>query len=223
MTEREAHAHAAGPAGGRRLEVQFEDLEKQTHAARFGMWVFLGSELLLFAGLFGLYAAYRALYPAAFAEGVHHNSLAIGTTNTVVLIASSFTVAWSIHAVRRDRRRAALGMLAATMVLGALFLVFKGVEYAGHFEQGVYPGRYYAAAELPGRGPQVFFTMYYFMTGLHALHMVGGLAVMAWLTRSVARRRTTAEHHTALELGALYWHLVDGIWIFLWPLFYLTG
>jgi cytochrome c oxidase subunit 3 len=225
MTAQEAHARAGGHAAGPRLEVQFEDLEKQAHAARFGMWVFLGSELLLFAGLFGLYTAYRVLYPAAFAEGVHHNSLAIGTTNTVVLIASSFTVAWSIHAVRRGRRRAALWMLTATMVLGALFLVLKGVEYAGHFAEGVYPGRYYAAAaaELAGRGPQVFFTMYYFMTGLHALHMIGGLVVMAWLTRSVARRRTTAEHHTALELGGLYWHLVDGIWIFLWPLFYLTG
>ncbi len=229
MTEQEAHAraavHAGGHTAGPRLEVQFEDLEKQAHAARFGMWVFLGSELLLFAGLFGLYVAYRSLYPAAFTEGVHHNSLAIGTTNTVVLIVSSFTVAWSIHAVRRDQRKVALWALAATMVLGALFLVLKGVEYAGHFEEGVFPGRYYAAAEpaLTGRGPQVFFTMYYFMTGLHALHMIGGLAVVAWLTRSVARRRTTAAHHTALELGALYWHLVDGIWIFLWPLFYLTG
>jgi cytochrome c oxidase subunit III len=231
MTEQEAHVHAraavhaGGHAAGPRLEIQFEDLEKQAHAARFGMWVFLGSELLLFAGLFGLYAAYRVQYPAAFAEGVHHNSLAIGTINTVVLIASSFTVAWSIHAVRRDQRKVALGMLAATMALGALFLVLKGVEYTGHFEEGIYPGRYYAAADpaLLGRGPQVFFTMYYFMTGLHALHMVGGLAVMAWLTVRVARRRTTAAHHTALELGALYWHLVDGIWIFLWPLFYLTG
>ncbi len=217
MAERDAHAAAP------RLEVQFEDLGKQAHAARFGMWVFLGSELLLFAGLFGLYAAYRAQYPAAFTEGVHHNSLAIGTINTVVLIGSSFTAAWAVHAVRRDQRRAALGMLAATMVLGALFLVLKGVEYAGHFEEGVYPGRYYAAAELPGRGAQVFFTIYYFMTGLHALHMLGGLTVMAWLASRVARRRTTAARHIELELGALYWHLVDGIWIFLWPLFYLTG
>lgn len=223
MTEPDASTAGTAGTADRRLEVQFEDLGKQAHAARFGMWVFLGSELLLFAGLFGLYVAYRSQYADAFAEGVHHNSLAIGTINTVVLIASSFTVAWSIHALRRDRRRAALRMLAATMVLGALFLVFKGVEYAGHFGEGVYPGRYYASADLPGRGAQVFFTMYYFMTGLHALHMVGGLAVMAWLTARVARRRTTSTHHTALELGALYWHLVDGIWIFLWPLFYLTG
>lgn len=215
---------ASGSASAeRRLEIQFEDLEKQAHAARFGMWVFLGSELLLFAGLFGLYVAYRVEYAAAFAEGVHHNSLAIGTTNTVVLIVSSFTIAWSIHAIRRDRRRTALLMLLVTMALGALFLVLKGVEYAGHFEEGVFPGRYYAAAELPERGVQVFFTMYYFMTGLHALHMVGGLTVVAWLARRVARRRTTAADHIELELGALYWHLVDGIWIFLWPLFYLTG
>jgi cytochrome c oxidase subunit 3 len=216
-------AEPGAPPADRRVEVQFEDREKQAHAARFGMWVFLGSELLLFAGLFGLYAGYRAQYPAAFADGVHHNSLAIGTVNTVVLIGSSFTVAWSIHALRRDQRRVALGMLAATMALGAVFLVLKSVEYAGHFEEGVYPGRYYAAAEPTGRGAQVFFTIYYLMTGLHALHMVGGLTVMAWLTSRVARYRTTAKQHIELELGALYWHLVDGIWIFLWPLFYLTG
>jgi cytochrome c oxidase subunit 3 len=207
---------------GRPVAVQFEDMAKQAHAARFGMWVFLGSELLLFAGLFGLYAAYRAEYPADFAQGVHHNELAIGTTNTVVLIVSSFTVAWSIHALRRDRRRVAIGALLVTMVLGLVFLILKGVEYAHHFRDGVFPGLHYAYAELPGHGAQLFFTLYYFMTGLHGLHMVGGLAVMLWLTSRVWRRKTTRQAHTELEMGALYWHLVDSIWIFLWPLFYLT-
>jgi cytochrome c oxidase subunit 3 len=186
------------------------------------MWVFLGSELLLFAGLFGLYTAYRAQYPADFASGVHHNELAIGTTNTVVLIVSSFTVAWSIHALRRDRRGVAIGALLVTMALGLLFLILKGVEYAHHFRDGVLPGHHYAYAELPGHGARLFFTLYYFMTGLHALHMVGGLAVILWLTSRVWRRRTTRYAHTELEMGALYWHLVDSIWIFLWPLFYLA-
>jgi len=129
----------------RQVAVQFEDLAKQKHAARLGMWLFLGSELLLFAGLFALYTAYRTMYAADFARGVHHNSLWIGTTNTVVLIVSSFTVAWSIHALRNGNRRMALGALGVTMLLGLLFLVFKGIEYGEHFREGVFPGAYYAS------------------------------------------------------------------------------
>lgn len=214
---------ARGEGAPRRLGIQFENLAKQEHAVRFGMWVFLGSELLLFAALFGLYVAYRLEYSAAFAEGVHHNALALGTTNTVILIVSSFTVAWAIHMLRKDRRRATIGLLLVTMLCGALFLVFKGIEYTHHFHEGIYPGQYYAFAEMPSPGAKMFFTLYFFMTGLHALHMVGGLVVIGWLTRRVARRKTTQAYHADLELGALYWHLVDSIWIFLWPLFYLTG
>lgn len=217
MKPRPAQRRERGP------EVQFESLAKQEHAARFGMWIFLGSELLLFAGLFAIYVAYRTQYPRAFAQGVHHNALELGTLNTVVLIVSSFTIAWAIHSLRRSRRRVALRMIALTIVLGSMFLVFKGVEYAAHFREGIYPGRYYAFDGLPEYGGQLFFTLYYFMTGLHALHMLGGLAVMAWLWVRVRQKKTTATAHTELELGALYWHLVDSIWIFLWPLFYLTG
>lgn len=224
MSDPQPHTRpGAGGTEADRLQIQFESLVKQEHAVRFGMWVFLSSELLLFAGLFALYVAYRAEYPVEFAEGVHHNALALGTTNTVVLIVSSFTVAWSIHAMRRDRRRTTIWMLLITMTLGVLFLVFKAIEYGQHFHEGVFPGQYYAFAEMPSNGAKLFFTLYYFMTGLHALHMIGGLTVMAWLTRRVIRKRTTRAYHAELELGALYWHLVDSIWIFLWPLFYLTG
>jgi cytochrome c oxidase subunit 3 len=187
------------------------------------MWIFLGSELLLFAGLFALYSAYRTQYSADFAKAIHHNALALGSINTVVLIVSSFTVAWAVHSIRVDRRSTTLWMLAITMLLGATFLVLKGVEYRGHFAEGVTPGASYSFTELPGHGPRLFFTLYYLMTGLHAIHMIGGLTVMMWLALRVRRRRTTAAHHIELELGALYWHLVDAIWIFLWPLFYLTG
>jgi len=205
-----------------RVAVQFQDLAKQEHAAHFGMWVFLGSELLLFAGLFGLYTAYRDKYSAEFAEGVHHNALWIGTTNVVILLVSSFTVAWAVHNLRKDRRRTTLWSLAITLLCGVLFLVFKGIEYSIHFREGVFPGHHYAYKEMPGHGAQLFFTLYYFMTGLHALHMLGGLAAIGWITARVVRRRTTSAYPVPLELGALYWHLVDGIWIFLWPLFYLT-
>jgi cytochrome c oxidase subunit 3 len=206
-----------------RLHGHFEDLGVQEHAARLGMWIFLGSEVLLFAGLFALYAAYRTEYAAEFQRALHHNHVLIGTTNTVVLIASSFTVAWALHALRGDRRRTALASLGATMVLGAAFLALKAVEYSAHFAEGIAPGPAYSFDGLPGPGARLFFTLYFAMTGLHALHMIGGLAVMAILALRVARRVTTPAYHVELEMGGLYWHLVDCIWIFLWPLFYLTG
>jgi cytochrome c oxidase subunit 3 len=205
-----------------RVAVQFQDLAKQGHAAHLGMWLFLGSELLLFAGLFGLYTAYRFEYATEFAEAVHHNPLWIGTTNVVILIFSSFTVAWAVHCLRAGRRRATLWSLAVTLLCGFMFLGFKGIEYGIHFREGVFPGHYYAYREMPAHGAQLFFTLYYFMTGLHALHMVGGLAAIGWVTVRVIRRKTTAAYPVPLELGALYWHLVDSIWIFLWPMFYLT-
>ena len=207
----------------RRLGVQFENLAKQEHAARFGMWIFIGSEVLLFAALFGLYAAYRTWYATDFERAMHHNEVLIGTLNTVILIVSSFTIAWSIHALRRDRRRTSILMLLVTLGCGALFLVFKGVEYSHHFAEGIFPGAYYSFAELPSDGARLFFTLYYFMTGLHAVHMIGGLVVVTWLLTRVVRRRATSRYNAELEMGALYWHLVDSIWIFLWPLFYLTG
>ena len=208
---------------GPRLGEQFEDLAKQAHAVRLAMWMFLGSELLLFGGLFALYAAYRTVHPQAFAEALHHNKLILGSINTVVLIVSSFTVAWALHCVRTMRRRTALLMLAITLALGVTFLVLKGIEYSDHFAEGIFPGARYSFAALPGYGPMLFFTLYYFMTGLHALHMIAGLAVMSWLTVRLLRRRIDPAYHPELELGALYWHLVDCIWIFLWPLFYLAG
>jgi cytochrome c oxidase subunit 3 len=206
-----------------RLAVQFESIAKQEHALRFGMWLFLASELLLFAGLFALYTAYRTMHAHDFAAALHHNALLLGTTNTIVLIVSSFTVAWSIHALRAGRPRTTIWMLVATLALGATFLVIKGIEYSQHFSEGIYPGRMYAFAALPTDGAKLFFTLYYFMTGLHAIHMIAGLGIMSWLLLRVVRGRTTPARHGELELGGLYWHLVDSIWIFLWPLFYLAG
>lgn len=216
---RAQHPHEAAHA----VAEHFESFEKQEHAARLGMWVFLGSETLLFAGLFALYTAYRNEYTAEFEQAFHHNDIVIGTANTVVLITSSFFIAWALHAVRGDRRRMAALALTATLALGMTFLVLKGIEYAHHFHEGIYPGGYYRFDALPTQGAVLFFTLYYFMTGLHALHVIGGLTVIVVLLVMTLRRRFTPERHTALELGALYWHLVDVIWIFLWPLLYLVG
>ena len=204
------------------LPVQFSTAEVRDHSSRLGMWVFLASEILLFAGLFALYAGYRAIYGEAFAEGVKHDNVAIGTINTFILIGSSFTVALSLSRVRHGSQLGAIILLLISMALGALFLVLKGVEWAQHFHEGILPGRHYHYAELPTFGGNIFFTLYFFMTGLHAIHVTGGLLVLLFFTVGIARGTTHAGRHVRFEAGTLYWHLVDVIWFFLWPLFYLA-
>lgn len=190
-------------------EVIYAEPRQRTHALHLGMWAFLGSETLLFAGLFGLYAGYRSAYSDAFRAGVAHNNAAIGTANTVVLITSSFFVAYAVHAVRAARSRAAVRSLCVAILLGLTFLVLKSIEYTQHFHEGFAPGRHYSSTELPAHGTAVFFGLYYAMTGLHAFHVIGGMCVLAWLAVRVHRGRTRADHHTEIELGGLYWHLVD--------------
>ncbi len=204
-----------------RLFEQFEDLDKQAHAARLGMWAFLSSESLLFAGLFALYAGYRAMYPADFAVAVGHNDVAIGTANTVILITSSFTVAMSLHAVRRGHAARAGGLLLFSIGCGLLFLVLKGIEYGQHFREGIFPGPAYHFAALPTPGGNLFYTLYFYLTGLHALHVVVGIILLSWLAWGAFRRTYSPASYIHVECGALYWHLVDVVWIFLWPMLYL--
>jgi cytochrome c oxidase subunit 3 len=207
---------AAGP-----LHVQYDSLERQHATAQLGMWIFLGSESLLFAGLLALYAAYRFVYPGEFHAASAHANLVIGTVNTYVLLTSSLTVALAIHATRRGHRRRTVALLIATIALGLAFDVLKVIEYAGHLREGLAPGDYYAFAELPARGVVLYVTLYYLLTGLHALHVTGGVGALIWLAVRAQRGAFTPHSYVALELGGLYWHLVDLVWIFLWPLLYL--
>lgn len=211
----------ARPTATARLAMQFADLDKQNHAARFGMWVFLGSEVLLFAGLFALYATYRAMYGGDFSAGAAHNNLAIGTGNTVILITSSLFVVLAVHAVRVEAPRRAGFWLLAAVGLGLVFLTLKGVEYGQHFHEGIYPGDSYRFTELPTWGARMFFNLYFLSTGLHALHVTAGMVVLLWTAWGCFRGRYGAAYHTPVELGGLYWHLVDIVWIFLWPMLYL--
>jgi cytochrome c oxidase subunit 3 len=206
----------------RHLAIQFEDVGKQTHAALLAMWIVVGSEVLLFAGLFALYAAYRAAAPShEWADAVRHTSLTLGTTMTFGLITSSLTVALAVDAMREGRARATGWWLAASVALGAIFLGLKGFEYALHVGEGIKPGVYFADPALPTHTGAIFFTLYYFMTGLHALHVIVGMILLAGCGWGVRRRAFDASYHTPLELSAMYWHLVDVVWIFLWPMFYL--
>jgi cytochrome c oxidase subunit 3 len=199
----------------------FENLAQQEHASHLGMWLFLTSEVLLFGALFGLYTGYRLEYQQDFSQAVHHNNIAIGTINTAILVTSSFSAAWAVHSARRGSRRGILVSLGITLLLGLVFLVLKGIEYQEHFDAGIFPGALYHSEELPSHGANLFFTLYFFLTGLHALHVIGGLTALAILAVLAARRHYTPERYTPLELGVLYWHLVDVIWIFVWPLMYL--
>jgi len=178
------------------------------HGLHIAVWIIIASEALLFAGLFALYTSYRAEYPHEFHVAAQRDLSTIGGTNTMILLASSFAMAWAIMRARQlaNPRRA----LAVVLVLGSAFLVLKLVEWGIHISDGIVPG---AAGDLPARGSALFFTLYYFMTGLHAAHVVAGLALVAWVT---ARPRIAT-----MELVGLYWHFVDLVWVFLWPLFYL--
>jgi cytochrome c oxidase subunit 3 len=209
-------------SGAHLAHERFEDADVQAHAARLGMWVFLVSEVLLFATLFTLYAAQRAEYPRGFAAAAHETDLLLGSVNTYVLLTASFLVALAVGAIRGDRPRPAAVLLVASAGLGVAFLGLKGLEYAHHFRDGLYPGTYYRGHGLADvAAAREFFALYYVMTGLHALHVIGGIFILLWLAWRTRRGAYGTAYHTPVELGGMYWHLVDVIWLFLWPAFYL--
>jgi cytochrome c oxidase subunit III len=203
------------------LAHHFPDARTQQHAARLGMWLFLATEVLLFTALFTAYTLYRFLFSEAFAHASRLMDTSIGAANTLVLITSSLTVALGIHWVRAGRSRLAAGMIAVTLLFGATFMVIKAFEYHHHFSEGQLPGRYYGYAEVQGPGVAMFFTLYFIMTGLHGLHVLIGMSVLAFLMVRTWKGAYSEAYYTPVELGGLYWHLVDLIWIFLFPLLYL--
>jgi cytochrome c oxidase subunit 3 len=203
--------------------AHFESAARQEHAARFGMWVFLGSELLLFAGLFALYATGRVANPQAFREGIAHATKTIGSINTAILLLSSTSVALSVELLRRGRQKLSIGALGITIVLGIVFLVLKLTEYAEHFREGIFPGgagHFFVQHQAPGLA--LFWSLYFISTGLHAVHVCVGLLLLGLTARRVAKGHINSTHWYTLHNAALYWHLIDLVWIFLWPLYYLT-
>lgn len=206
-------------------QEHFESIERQGMAATLGMWVFLSSEILFFGALFTTYASYRAQAPVAFAEAVKENTFWWGSANTVVLLTTSFLVALAVHGLRHDQSRRAARLVLWTALLGGLFLCVKGYEYYDHFfHAGIFPGGYgHWFIEKERRpGSAAFWTLYYLMTGLHALHVIIGVVTLLVIGRLILTKHVTPAAPHILENGALYWHLVDIMWLFLWPLFYLT-
>jgi cytochrome c oxidase subunit 3 len=186
---------------------------------RIGMWLFLYTEIILFGGLFVLYAVYFHEYPRAFAEHGKELNRVIGAINTILLLVSSFTVAASITAIRQEAKKLCLWLLAVSFGCGTLFLVNKYFEWGHKFAVGLYPNSPALASAPPGKN--IFFGLYYVITGLHGLHVVIGMTLLALSFLLVLRGRITARNFTILENSGLYWHLVDLIWIFVFPLFYL--
>jgi len=186
---------------------------------RMGMWLFLFTELILFGGMFIVYAVYRYLYPLEFQIAARELDTFVGTVNTIILLTSSLTVALSIAAIQRDRKGLSQLFVGMTVVLAVAFLVNKYFEWGHKIELGLYPG---SPVLLAKKGGEIlYFGLYYVMTGLHALHVIIGMVILVVMMVMIRKGTITRDSHARLEAGGLYWHLVDLIWIFLFPLFYL--
>jgi len=209
----------------------FADPQQQRDASSLGMWVFLATEVMFFGGLFCAYLIYRRWYFGDFGAASKSIDATLGATNTAVLICSSLTVVLAVWAAQTARRTLLLASLALTMILGLAFLGIKAVEYKDKFEEHHVPGASFSFDHVPipghpgqyanPRHAQIFFSLYFVMTCLHALHMVVGLGIFSWLLYAAWKGRFTPEYHTPIEIGGLYWHFVDIVWIYLFPLLYL--
>lgn len=206
------------------LRHHFEDIPKQGHAAKLGMWLFLASELLFFSALFSLYAYYRVEHPQVFADGVGLNNRVLGAINTGVLIAGSAFIGTAGNLLRLGRRNAAALLSALTAVAGIVYITIKGVEYAQHFSHGIYPGgvgSFFEQGHPPGYA--VFFNLYFGMTGLHIIHVGVGVVAMAWIAWWIIRDQVSPVASYRVVVAGLYWHFLDIIWLYLFPIFYLMG
>jgi cytochrome c oxidase subunit 3 len=188
--------------------------------AKLGMWLFLFTELLLFGGLFLLYAVYLKRYPHEFAAGGTQLNWIMGTANTAILLTSSLTAAMAVTAIQRGERQRTMALLAGTIFCAACFMVIKYFEWSAKIGHGIYPGSEHLKTGPPGES--VFFSLYYLSTGIHGLHVMIGAALLTWIGLKVRSGEVHADNFILLENGALYWHLVDLIWIFIFPLYYLV-
>ena len=215
-------AHGAHPPG---FAHQFETVAQQREAGQLGMWVFLVTEILFFGGMFTSYIIYRSLHLESFITGSHLLKVQFGATNTAVLIFSSLTMALAIRSAQTGKSKGQTIMwLILTMILGAAFIGIKlRYEWYADYVEGIIPGVNWAYGGAHAPGVKMFMCFYFFMTGLHALHMVVGLGILTVLVIMTARNRFSSEYYSPLEISGLYWHFVDIVWIFLFPLLYLIG
>ncbi len=205
------------------LAHQFDDAEQQLEASNLGMWAFLATEILFFGGLFAAYAVYRSSYPDAFAAASNRLDIFLGTVNTAVLIGSSLTMALAVFAAHSAGPRRQVVFLIATLLLGLVFLGIKSVEYGHKFHEHLFPGVGFQFSGADTGNAKIFFSLYFAMTGMHALHMIIGAGLLVVITVQAWRGRFSQHYYTPVEMVGLYWHFVDIVWIFLFPLLYLIG
>jgi cytochrome c oxidase subunit 3 len=206
-----------------RPAVQFVDLRQQHEVAELGIWVFLATEVLFFGGLILAYCVYRIGDPTGFAEAARHTKIVIGTTNTAVLLTSSFLVAWAVTVARLNAGRLAALLLWAAALLGLVFLALKGVEYKLEYEEHLLPGLDFTATGPHARVAFLFFSFYFVATGLHALHVAVGIVALGVIGLRADRSAYSERYHAPITVAGLYWHFVDLVWIFLFALIYLPG
>ncbi len=228
-TQEHAATHSA-------LQHHFENMEQQREAGTLGMWVFLVTEIMFFGGMFLAYTLYRSKYPEAFAVASNHLDIKLGGINTAVLIVSSFTMAMAVFSTQVGKKRNSIIFLLMTMALGLTFLGIKAIEYHDKYRDSLItgtliPGRPFNPSphelHLPPGMPignvELFYWIYFAMTGMHALHMIIGVGILSVITILAVRGRFSPEYHAPVEISGLYWHFVDIVWIFLFPLLYLLG
>lgn len=204
------------------LHDHFERPEQQVDASKLGMWLFLATEVLIFGGLFVAYAVYHNLHPELFKAAHHFLDVRMGAFNTVVLLFSSLTVVLAIHGAQQGKKQMVMLNLFISLVCAGIFLVVKYIEYSHKFEAGLLPGYYFTNATIPNPDQaHIFFGIYFLMTGLHGIHVIIGMIVLCWLMWRTHKNEFNSQYYSPLEIGGLYWHLVDIIWIFLFPLLYL--
>ena len=225
MTASESTLHQEGPIGP--PHVHHMDVPTAYSAAKLGMWLFLATEILLFGGLFAAFTMYRWMYLKEFHEASTHLNRIMGATNTIVLLFSSLTAALAVDAAQHGNNKKVSKCLLITILCGCGFLVIKFFEYKAKYEHGLFPGQTgewgkFASPEF-GHAFKCYFGLYYCMTGLHALHVIIGMAILGWVLSKSSKNRFSSDYYTPVEVGALYWHLVDLIWIYLFPLLYLVG
>ena len=217
----DASVAAAHPPG---LAHHFESYEQQKHSAFLGMWLFLVQEVMFFGGLFVTYVTYRSLYGDAFAVGSRELDVTIGAANTTVLLFSSFTMVVAVLGAKQGNRKLIVLGLILTILFGGIFLGVKYFEYGDKWEHRLVPGPHFEwHGEEVGRQVEMFFNLYFVMTGMHALHMVVGIGIMLFMLRPAWKGKWTPQNHNFVEGFGLYWHFVDIVWIFLFPFLYLIG
>jgi len=213
------------------LQHHFRDMEQQRETANFGMWVFLITEIMFFGGMFAAYLIYRLSYYQSWVDGSNRMDILLGAINTAVLICSSLTMAMAVHSAQLGRRKLIVMFLILTLLLGGVFLGIKAVEYHDHWLNHEVPGPYFSNLDEHGvskgwvdtQHTSIYFSLYFAMTGMHALHMIIGVGLLTWLIIEAYRGKFTSRYFAPVENVGLYWHFVDIVWIYLFPLLYLIS